>query len=254
MDWRVLGGSVTGFLHVENGLGCDDAHGWKIEPGRAILAVADGAGSRTGTSAIGAHVAVRAILAGAGERRTLEERFSDAIAAVEAEAARLELEPGRLATTLCIAVLEPGVTQVGQIGDGIAVIQTAAGIEAVARAEKFEYANETVFLTTKDALTHLTVHETDAEVTAVALSTDGLRYKILDDLQTGEPFEPFFTRSWEYARGEGATSASIERFLDGLDDQTGDDKTLLLAVAGQDGEPFGLSARAPGTEPAETPA
>jgi hypothetical protein len=256
MDWRVLGGSVAGFLHVEHGLGCDDAHGWRVEAERMVLAVADGAGSRTGTSAIGAHVAVASVLDGAGEACALEQRFARALAAVEAEAARLELEPSRLATTLCVAVLEPGRASVGQIGDGIAVIETEAGIEAVARAERFEYANETVFLTSRDALAHLSAHETEAELLAVALSTDGLRYKILDDLATGRPYEPFFAQSWAYARTAGATSASIDRFLDGVDDQTGDDKTLLLAVAGCAGEPHGLSPRpappAAETEPAET--
>jgi Protein phosphatase 2C len=253
MAWRVIGGSAAGTTHVKNGLGCDDAHGWLVGDERIVLAVADGAGSRPGTSMIGSHVAVAAVL-DAPPEATMTEFFAAAHAAVLAEAEALDLEPGMLATTLCVAVLEPGRARIGQVGDGIAVIETEAGMENVALAEQFEYANVTVFLTSEGGPErHLREWESDKPVSAVGLSTDGLRYKALANLQTREPFEPFFRDSWAYARGAGAISEPIVRFIDEVEDQTGDDKTLLVAVDGFEGEPGEGFVLSPRPEPAESP-
>jgi hypothetical protein len=106
-----------------------------------------------------------------------------------------------------------------------------------------------VFLTAPDALDHLKVFTAcEDPVRSVALSTDGLRYKVLDDLQATRPFEPFFRDSWTYARSAGPSSAAIESFLRDVDDQTGDDKTLVIAArdfAGDPGPEHGLSERPP---------
>jgi hypothetical protein len=234
-----VGGSVVGALHVESGVGCDDAHGWRVCGDVAVLVIADGAGSRPGTSAIGAHVAVAAALDHLEARpdAAIADVFAASRAALEDEALVLDLAVDRLATTLAVAVLAPDRTVVGQIGDGVAVVEHDDGtIEAVAIADRFEYANQVVFLTADAALDHLKVFTTDAPARGVALSTDGLRYKILDDLHSGRPFAPFFEESWGFARGAAATSEAIVRFIDGVEDQTGDDKTLVLAVRDAEGE------------------
>ena len=63
-----------------------------------------------------------------------------------------------------------------------------------------EYANETTFVTGTDALAELRVDTLrEDETDAIALSTDGLRYKILDDLATYRPYEPFFEDLFAYA-------------------------------------------------------
>lgn len=238
-----MGASVPGFLHVKAGRGCDDAHGWHVADEFTALVVADGAGSRPGTSAIGSHTAVAAVLdacAASGfvaayaddPTAAILAVFQSAIAGVETEAASLEVNATDLATTLSVAVLSPVAVTIGQIGDCIAVIERNEGAtEAVAVADHFQYANETVFVTASDALHHLKLFSAAVDgVKNVALSTDGLKYKVLDDPQTSRPFEQFFRDSWNYARSEQASSAAIEAFLRDVDDQTGDDKTLLLAV------------------------
>ena len=265
-DWRVLGASVAGVVHVDGGRGCDDAHGWSIRDGSTVLVIADGAGSRPGTSAIGSHVAVAAIV-DASRGPDFAAAYAEdasaatwalvehAIAALAAEAEMLEIAVGALATTLCVAVLTPHRVTVAQIGDGVAVVERASGtIETVAIAERFEYANETVFATAPDALDHLKAFiAVDDPVRGVALSTDGLRYKLLDDLQTSRPFEQFFRDSWAYARSEQASSAAIEGFLRDVDDQTGDDKTLVLAVTEFSGAP-GVADHVTARPPAPAPA
>lgn len=61
-------------------------------------------------------------------------------------------------------------------------------------------------------------------------STDGLRFRIVDHLAAGTPLCPFSEDLAAYARSPSAASHAVRRFLDGLDDQSGDDKTLLAAV------------------------
>jgi len=252
MSWRVLGSSVAGTVHVAAGRGCDDAHGWAVREDVTVIAIADGAGSRPGGAALGAHVAVRSALAHAASPAFADACADDAaaaasalvadvIAAVVEEAEQVGLAPTQLATTLCVAVLAPAGVTVVQVGDGIAVVERASGaVEVVAVAERFEYANETVFVTSADALAHVKLFVASAgedPVTNVALSTDGLRFKALDDLQEQRPFERFFRDSWAYATRPEASSQAIEAFLLDVEDQSGDDKTLVLAVSAFEGEP-----------------
>ena len=105
-------------------------------------------------------------------------------------------------------------------------------VEAVAVADRREHVNETVFLTTPGALTeHLRTFATGADaVDALALTTDGLRYQVLDDVAANRPFAPFFQAAWAYARRADAAPDAVTAFLDEIEDQSGDDKTLVLAV------------------------
>jgi hypothetical protein len=226
--WRVLGGSVTGSVHHRQGRGSDDAFGWRADGDRLVLATADGAGSRPGTSAVGAAAAVRAVLDAPGS--SVEELFATALAAVEEAARERGVAPDQLATTLSVAVVAQGRLAIGQVGDGIAVHGSGDAVEAVAVAERAEHVNETVFLTTPGALTaHLRTFAADAG-DALALATDGLRYQVLDDLAATRPFAPFFHSAWEYARRDDASPDAVTAFLGELPDQSGDDKTLVLAV------------------------
>src|SRR4051812_3556058 len=107
MPWRAVGASVPGMSHVNAGRGCDDAHGWFVRDDLVVLVVADGAGSRPGTSAIGAHIAVQSALQRAVDepQSSLEDLFSHALEALAFEAARLGVGVERLATTLLVAVV-----------------------------------------------------------------------------------------------------------------------------------------------------
>jgi len=55
-----------------------------------------------------------------------------------------------------------------------------------------------------------------------------------DGLPTNRPFAPFFHAAWAYARRADAEPDAITAFLDEISgdegDQSGDDKTLVLAV------------------------
>jgi Protein phosphatase 2C len=230
--WRLLGGSVPGSLHRRQGRGCDDAFGWHVDDAVVVAATADGAGSRPGTSAFGAFTAVQAALAAAHDDPAVDHVFQAALSAVEAAADGLSVAPDLLATTLSVVVIAGARVAVGQVGDGIAVHGAGDAVEAVAVGERREHVNETVFLTTPGALAeHLRTFTTSADaVDALALTTDGLRYQVLDDIPATRPFAPFFQAAWAYARRTDATPHAVTAFLDEIDDQSGDDKTLVLAV------------------------
>ena len=233
--WRLLGGSATGSLHRRQGRGCDDAFGWHVGDDVVIAATADGAGSRPGTSAFGAFTAVQAVVAAGAERpevRDVGQLFQAALSAVEEAAHGLGVAPDLLATTLSVVVIAGARVAIGQVGDGIAVHGAGDVVEAVAVGERSEHVNETVFLTTPGALSeHLRAFSTAADaVDALALTTDGLRYQVLDDVRATRPFAPFFQAAWDYARRSDATTEDVIAFLDEVEDQSGDDKTLVLAV------------------------
>jgi len=238
--WKILGGSATGSRHIKEGQGCDDAYGWRIDDTLAVAVVADGAGSRTGTSALGAFSAVKAVLnsattddfvqlhvhESADQYGAIGWLFSQALTEINVQADRLGIAPDLLATTLSVAVIDSARAIIGQVGDGIAVCGLGDLAQTVAVSEPFEYANETIFLTLPDALPrHLRVFSSGITmIDAFALTTDGLRYKVLSDLRRTEPFLPFFRAAWAYVRRSEATTDEIVTFLANIDDdQTGDD-------------------------------
>ncbi len=245
--WKVIGASVTGRSHEAAGKGCEDASGWRTEPALTCLAVADGAGSRPMSGrgaalAVGRGLAVARAVALHPASRSGRTSFGDPAASlrlvfadVREQIAAMAAADGNdaddYATTLAVAILAGDVVSIGQIGDTIAVVGRAGGYQTVAPAPRGEYANETRYITGPGALDGLRVGILPAaEVDAVFLSTHGLRSKILGDLAAATPFMPFFEDLAGYARSPTATVEAVQRFLAGLDDQSGDDKTLVAAV------------------------
>jgi len=235
--WKVIGASVAGTSHQAAGRQCEDVCGWRAAPEVTCLAVADGAGSRP-MSRCGAALAVEsALLACADGPRAgdpaawLRLVFGAAREQITARALADGNEVDDYATTLAVAILTRAAVAVGQIGDTIAVAGRAGSYQTVAPAPRAEYVNETAFLTGPDALGELRIDVTAAaEADTVFLATDGLRFKILDDLATAAPFAPFFEDLATFARSSQASDDAVRAFLAGLDDQSGDDKTVVAAV------------------------
>jgi hypothetical protein len=237
--WKVIGASVAGTSHQATGRQCEDACGWRAGSGVTCLAVADGAGSRP-KSRCGAALAVESSLLACAEGQRAEDPaawlpliFAAAREQITARARADGNDADEYATTLAVAILTSTAVAVGQIGDTIAVAGHAGGYQAVAPAPRAEYVNETAFLTGPGALRELRIEVTPAaQADTVFLATDGLRFKILDDLATAAPFEPFFEDLAAFARSPQASDDAVRAFLAGLDDQSGDDKTLVAAVLG----------------------
>lgn len=235
-SWRVMGGSTTGTSHVRSGTPCQDSHGWsqRSDDGGCVLAVADGAGSRP-RAAAGSELVV-ATLAGAGAA-------SDASAELAMEllvSARNKLDEraqadgsqvGDYACTVALVLVGTKEIHIAQVGDTIVVVSTGEELTVISPAPKYEYANQTDFLTSNDWQAHVRLVSVPREgVLGIALSTDGLRYKILDDMRESVPYRPFFEDMFAYVSKAEANPTAIAAFLSTLEDQTGDDLTLLIAV------------------------
>ncbi|MCT7363615.1 PP2C family serine/threonine-protein phosphatase [Mycolicibacterium llatzerense] len=242
--WATCGASVAGSMHMRKGLGCDDAFGYAVTGDFIVAAVADGAGSVSGTSAWGSYAACQSVLrdasdpgfindfrAGPADRGQALMRwlFDGAVERVSAQAQSLGLDISLLATTLAVVIADRNLSVFGQIGDGIMASESAGRVATLLIEPKDEYANTTWFLQSERAFDESFRTTTQTGVTAFALSTDGMSYKITN-ISTGEAYEPFFRGSWEHVRN-GASSANFEALLGGIeDDQTGDDKTMVLAA------------------------
>ena len=242
--WRVLGASVPGKSHSDNGTPGQDASDWHIDEHLFCLAVADGAGSRD-HSERGSTVAVRAAVrlvrerpvqgAGSHPAATLHllhlvmARVRDELVAV---AASDDADLREYDTTLAVAIGYAGLLGVAQIGDTIAVVGGAGDYRTVSPPPRFEYANETDFLTRSTYANKLRLDVIPAgDLDLVVLSTDGMRYKLLGNVKTFEPYAPFFEDVKAYAQQPDVVPESVGRFLDRIDhDQTRDDKTLAVAV------------------------
>ena len=243
-EWSVCGASATGSQHLAKGLGCDDAYGYAVAGDFMVAVVADGAGSVSGTSALGSHAACQSVLSSAltdsfidsFREATADQAdeimrwlFTYTLEWVKTQAEKLEFTVPQLATTMCVAVARPGLAIFGQIGDGIIAVHDEGAISTILIEEKTEYANATWFIQSDGAFEESFRTAARTDLTALALSTDGMSYKITN-IATGAPYEPFFKGAWENVKS-GASAADFTAMLRGIqDDQTGDDKTMVLAA------------------------
>ena len=242
--WSVAAASVAGNSHTAAGRGSDDAYAYTLVDGGLgiVAAVADGAGSKTGTSAWGSFAACQVVVQRAADlvasvstktraEAALLDLFGAAVSAIEEQALRMSLAPADLSTTLAVAVLGPSASAFAQVGDGIVVCDLGGEPSVRIAEDKGEYANETAFITSAGALErHLRLEYLDGGTERFALSTDGLRYKLLNIHDGGTAYEPFFTSLWGKLGSADIPEASLAAFLAKLDDQTGDDKTLIVGT------------------------
>ena len=256
-EWAACGASVTGSQHIRTGLGCDDAFSYCHVDDFIVAAVADGAGSVSGTSAWGSYTACQtvvdlctqpAFIAGFKDAKDSDADammrwlFTRARDKVIKQAEAMGLPVGLLATTLSVALASRELLVLGQIGDGIIATESDDVIATHLIEEKDEYANATWFIHSDEAFEKSFRSSAHIGATAFALSTDGMSYKITD-IVTGEPFEPFFKGAWKRVRS-GAGAADFAALLRGIeDDQTGDDKTMVLAALQRVEDAYYPSAR-----------
>jgi len=243
-EWRVLSASVQGSTHERQGLPCQDAHLWKlVSPDTLIIAVADGAGSARYAHE-GAWFAVRAMveflrrqsrssLVGreGGEWRALAVRAVEAVRHSLAEQAkRRRVALSDFASTLIGVVVMPQAVAVVQIGDGAVVLEDTQGqLYLLTHTRVGEYLNETVFLTSRDALQYARFEWWKGEAKHLAVFTDGLELLAIR-FSDAMPHAPFFKPLFQWVDSPKVTKQRLETFLRSakVRDRTGDDLTLVL--------------------------
>jgi hypothetical protein len=245
MFWNVIAASVTGETHFKQGKGNEDAFCLASRlDGSLVLAVADGAGSAS-CGAEGAELATTFAVKFLSdiELPTIEESWQAVMLetvqhvhnALESQAITRAKDIKDFACTLLVAVLTPTHIAALQIGDGAIVGMNDEAITRLTRAAHGEYASETVFVTSQNYLEHCSCAVLSSQdITGLALLTDGLE-PVAVNLQTGEPFAPFFMPLFRFACSEKEPhekSQALVAFLtsERLSKRTHDDRTLVLAV------------------------
>jgi hypothetical protein len=140
------------------------------------------------------------------------------------------------ACTLIGAVVSHGQSVFFQIGDGAIVASYGYTQGVVFWPDCGPYANMTYFITDEDALQHLHVSITNAQIEELALFSDGLQRLALDFSQR-TPHAPFFEPMLETLRktddlGCRHLDELLSAFLASpiINGRTDDDKTLILAT------------------------
>ena len=148
-------------------------------------------------------------------------------------AGREKIETKELACTLLVAVLGEQHAVFGQIGDGAWIAEKSGVFGAVTWPQNGEFANETRFITSPDALDSLQFQNCPKALTSAAGFTDGVQALALN-LAAKNVHSPFFQPMFA-ALGECDDETSLLSPLisflssDRVNERTDDDKTLVLA-------------------------
>lgn len=255
MVWRATVHSAIGTRHAQRGVPCQDYGDYIIQDTAIIGAISDGAGSAQ-YSDIGAQLAVKTALDSLQqwlnqqpslEQQVIEQQaesaFSDALKATvqvleqEAEAGNYALR--ELGCTLLTFMATPSWIAAMQVGDGFIVVKASETdpYQLLFQPEKGEFINETVFVTSEQALDSMQVAVQAGIQPLVCVATDGLE-KVAIRFQDWQPHPPFFApfmSCLESMEDPEERQTYLETFLnsDRLNAKTDDDKTLLMCLCEQ---------------------
>ena len=249
MTWKVFAASAIGKYHIDTGIPCQDAFAFRVVGDALVGVVCDGAGSAA-HSEIGAAecslVVVESIVNALGEsgaeqvaaacgRESLESVVESVRARLQCIADERGIEFRDLSCTLVGCIASPHGGCLFHIGDGMAVVESPESPPAVSLPENGEYANETYFVTADDWRARLRITPLPPfQSGCIALMSDGAAPFVVNREKSGL-FRPFIdpVRNYLLSVSESDGSSAL---MDTLADEktysiTGDDKTLLIALA-----------------------
>ncbi len=247
--WHVVGASVAGTSHQKNDIPCQDAHGHRVLlNGAVVIAVADGAGTAS-RSDEGAQRAVKQALDSLERdlaysvprtefewQRLMKAAFRQAREDIDRHAKWENASLREFAATLTCAVASNEGLAVGQVGDCLAIAREGPDdpLFVATKLQRGEYANETFFLTLKNALDELQVHVYPPVQTLVLMSDGVVRLAV--NAVDNEPHLPFFQPLLKFVaemEQEKKAQEQLAAFLasERVSARTDDDKTLVLAVS-----------------------
>lgn len=183
-EWYALGAAVQGRAHVKRQIPCQDKICGLCENGVHVTVLADGAGSAR-LSHYGAEAVCAAVCGLLAERfdqyyacsdvsRVGRDLMTHILETLAERADELRCRPSDLASTLLFTAVKGRYCLVGHLGDGVIGYAKDGRLSVLSAPDNGEFANETVFTTSKDALQHLELHKgvTD-RIDGFALMSDG---------------------------------------------------------------------------------
>lgn len=239
----MVAASVRGSRHERMGLPNQDACDCRItSKGVVVAAVADGAGSAQ-YSQIGSQTAVQRSLELLCARKDLlsvgtedswcvvaTQMVEQVRNAIAQEALRRDVSPNHLATTLLLFVATEEWVAALQIGDGAIVVgDSTENLFSLTRPQSGEYINETIFITSPDALRHAQFAYSKMCCKYAALFTDGLEMLLLK-MPEATPYQPFFQRIFAKVDSGEMENSQLSEYLQSsrVRSRTDDDLTLVL--------------------------
>ena len=250
VNWKVFLASATGKQHLDADAPCQDSGYWGVVDGLLVGVVCDGAGSAS-QGHEGAQFLARwlgealAVLPASwpagGSAAELRELLLPVIESTRADLASIararELTLRDFACTLvgCLATAAGGCFF--HVGDGFAIHMAASGASLLSLPENGEYADETYFVSDESWKDHLRVTPLGPvrPGDCIGLMTDGAAPFAVNRQRTGF-FRPFIDPVASYLAAAGAADGNLALHGVLADSKThaitGDDKTLLLALAG----------------------
>ena len=258
MVWRSVARSAIGTRHQAQNIPCQDYGDHHTFKDVVVGAVADGAGSAK-YAEVGARVAVEKVLQflasseqSIKKKNRLTHAFTEteakrvfhktaelAIAALQQQATQKGCQLGDLACTLLVFLATPAWIAAMQIGDGFMLVRLQGGsYQLLLEPDRGEFANETTFVTSANALSTLQVKVLAGPQQFICASTDALE-RVAIKLKDWTPFPPFFQPLEDYLK-ETANPEKDDAYLMGfleserLNQKIDDDKTLLLCLYEQE--------------------
>jgi hypothetical protein len=250
-QWCWVGACSVGSSHLKAGTVCQDAAAC-IERRAGdeqvlVVIVSDGAGSAQ-FSAVGSHLVVegftRCLLkhlrSQQGPVRISESTVRDWLDNIRDQifhsADKLGTEPRQLAATLVAAIVFNDHAVICHIGDGACVLRRRENVswEVPSWPAHGEYASSTYFVT-DDPQPNLQYNLIEAEVSEVAVFSDGIERLVLDFSNKSAFegfFEPMFRPLAKLRPGrDRSLSANLRKYLDSprVLERTDDDKSLVMA-------------------------
>ncbi|NEU84032.1 PP2C family serine/threonine-protein phosphatase [Nostoc sp. UIC 10630] len=252
MNWKAVARSAIGTSHHKQGIDCQDYGDYRIFDDVIVGAVADGAGSAK-HSDVGSRLAVETVLKCFSEinefpqkqdsqplsqeeaQKVFAEIVNKVITELQKQANEEDYSINDLACTLLVFVATPDWVAAMQIGDGFIVMRSQGSqYQLLFQPDKGEFANETTFITSTNALKEMQVKVIPEKQEFICASTDGLE-KVAIRLSDWELFSPFFKPLEEYLH-EPVNQEDEDKYLmeflnsERLNSRTDDDKTLLLCL------------------------
>ncbi|MEH1919071.1 PP2C family serine/threonine-protein phosphatase [Nostoc sp.] len=252
MNWKAVARSEIGTSHQKQRIVCQDYGDYRIFDDVIVGAVADGAGSAK-HSDVGSRLAVETVLKCFSEinefpqkqdsqplsqeegQKVFAEIVNKVITELQKQANEEDYSVNDLACTLLVFVATPDWVAAMQIGDGFIVIRSQdSEYQLLFQPDKGEFANETTFITSTNALKEIQVKVINEKQKFICASTDGLE-KVAIRLSDWQPFSPFFKPLEEYLH-EPVNGEEEDKYLteflnsERLNSRTDDDKTLLLCL------------------------
>lgn len=245
--WHVIGSSVQGVSHLRTNTPCQDEFCFRVDRDWVVIAIADGASSAE-RSKEGAHLATYSAIDYLSSRLAeqlpqdiptgldlMSDTYRNVRDAIKAFAEKEGVALESFATTLSCVLATDERLVVGQVGDGLIVASEDSGeLFSALLPERGEYANETSFITTADALARTQIRVYNERVSRLAATSDGL-LRLAVTLPDYCPFPAFFEPLFAFARSSQTAEEqqqTLQAFLmsDRVHARTDDDKTLVLAV------------------------